>query len=73
MTANILACLCCCWLIGRAAIWNSNKCQKAKRERDLETAKRYSEHAKMLLIATIVVGIICDGIVFGIVIIFIVT
>lgn len=32
--------------------------QAAKRERDLENARRYSESAKKLLIATIVVGVI---------------
>ena len=36
----------------------SNECQKAKRAGDVVAARQYSESAKNLLIATIVVGII---------------
>ena len=58
MIANIVACLLCCWCIGCCAIMKSNECKNAKVARDLESARRHSESAKNLLIATIVVGII---------------
>ena len=58
MIANILASLMCCWCIGCFAIMKSNQCQNAKRNRNLEAAKRYSASAKKLLIATIVAGIV---------------
>ena len=59
MIANIVACLLCCWCIGCCAIFKSNECKNAKTARDLESARRHSESARNLLIATIVVGIIC--------------
>ena len=59
MIANIVACLLCCWCIGCCAIMKSNECKNAKVARDLQSARRHSESARNLLIATIVVGIIC--------------
>ena len=62
MIPNILACLCCCWCIGIAAIKKSYECQNAKRARDIEVAKRFSESAKKLMIATIVAGAVACAI-----------
>ena len=43
----------------------SNECQDAKKARNLEAARSYSESAKNLLIATIVVGVIL-GVIIGV-------
>ena len=63
--ANIIACLLCCWCVGCFAILKSHECQNAKRNHDVERARKLSHNAKNLLIATIVVGIIC-GIIGGV-------
>ena len=63
---NIIACFFCCWCLGCIAILNFHECQNAKRNHDVREARRLSQDAKKLLVATIVVGIVF-GIIGGIV------
>ncbi len=39
MIANIIACFCCCWIIGIFAIIKSNDCKNAKIARDSAHAR----------------------------------
>ena len=58
MIPNIIACLLCCWCVGCTAILKSRECQNAKRNYDVEEARRLSQNARTLFIGTIITGVV---------------
>ncbi|KAH3831202.1 proline-rich transmembrane protein 2-like isoform X2 [Dreissena polymorpha] len=58
MVPSIIACLCCFWPTGAAAIYFAMQSKNALNSGDITNAKRYSVTARNLMISSIVIGVI---------------
>ncbi|XP_060574711.1 uncharacterized protein LOC132732327 isoform X2 [Ruditapes philippinarum] len=58
MVSSIFACLCCFWPTGICAIYYANEANNLARDGDYEGARKMSDMARRLMVASVIVGVI---------------